>query len=133
MFPIHATEIFCMTVSISYKSVQLTDLQTLSLFNIKIVLWPSKQLFVFKTSSRHALKTSSTCLQRNNFSSSKTSCIYVLMTSSKTKSFYGEDVLRMTWRHVLQASWRHLLKTSWRHLGDKENVYWGYLYLTMAH
>ena len=47
----------------------------------------SKHLLVLKTSSRHILKTTSTRLQRNNFSSS-------------------------------------------RRLGGKQNVYWGYLYLT---
>ena len=34
---------------------------------------PSKHLLILKTSSRHVLKTSSTRLQRNNFTSSKTS------------------------------------------------------------
>ena len=38
----------------------------------------------------------------------------VLKTSWKTKNCYAEDVL----------------KTSWRHYGDKQNTYWGYLYLT---
>ena len=42
---------------------------------------------VLKTSSRHALRTSSTCLQRNNFSSSETS-----------------------WRRLAKMSWRHLAK-----------------------
>ena len=39
-------------------------------------------------------------------------------------------VLKTSWRHVLKMSWRHVLKTSWRHYGDKQNTYWGYLYLT---
>ena len=38
----------------------------------------------------------------------------VFKTSWKTKNCYAEDVL----------------KTSWRHYGDKQNTYWGYLYLT---
>ena len=62
----------------------------------------------------------------------------VLKTSWKTKNCYAEDVLKMSWRHVLKTSWRHVLKmswrhvlkTSWRHYGDKQNTYWGYLYLT---
>ena len=122
---------------------------------------PSKYLLVLKTSWRHVLKTSSTRLQRNNFTSSK--------TSWKTKNCYAEDVLKTSWRHVLKTSWRHVLKTSstrlqrnnftssktswrhvlktswrhvlkmswrhilrtsWRHYGDKQNSYWGYLYLT---
>ena len=39
-------------------------------------------------------------------------------------------VLKTSWRDVLKMSWRHVLKTSWRHYGDKQNTYWGYLYLT---
>ena len=62
----------------------------------------------------------------------------VLKTSWKTKNCYAEDVLKTSWRHVLKTSWRHVLKmswrhvlkTSWRHYGDKQNTYWGYLYLT---
>ena len=106
---------------------------------------PSKHLLVFKTSSRHVLKTSSIRLQRNNFSSSKTSWRHfarrledVLKTSWKTRNCYAEDVLKTSWRHVLEMSWRHVLKISWRHvlkmsakrLGDKQNVFWIYLYLT---
>ena len=53
----------------------------------------------------------------------KTSWRHVLKTSWK-------HVLETSWRHVLKMSWRHILKTSWRHYGDKQNTYWGYLYLT---
>ena len=45
-------------------------------------------------------------------------------------SCYAEDVLKTSWRHVLKTSWRYILKMSWRRYGDKQNVYWGYLYLT---
>ena len=102
-------------------------------------------------------KTSSTCLQRNNFTSSKTSWRHlprrhedvfktswrllgrriivtswrhILKTSwrhvLKTSWRY---VLKTSWRHVLKITWRHVLKTSWRHYGNKQNIYWGYLYL----
>ena len=62
----------------------------------------------------------------------------VLTTYWKTKNCYAEDVLKTSWRHVLKTSWRHVLKMSWRHvlkmsakrLGDKQNVFWSYLYLT---
>ena len=37
-----------------------------------------------------------------------------------------EDVLKT----FLKTSWIHVFKTSWRRLGDKQNIYWGYLYLT---
>ena len=89
--------------------------------------------------------TSSTHLQHNNFTSSKMSWRRledilqdVLKTSWKMKICYAEGVLKTSWRHVLNTSWRHVLKmswrhvwkTSWRHYGDKQNTYWGYLYLT---
>ena len=54
----------------------------------------------------------------------------VFKVSWKTKNFYAEDVLKKYWKHVLKTSWRHVLKTPSRGLGDKQNVYWGYLYLT---
>ena len=63
---------------------------------------------VLKTSSRHVLSTSSTRLQRKNFSSSKTSWM--------TKNCYGEDVLKTSWRHVFKTSWRHILQTYWRYI-----------------
>ena len=84
---------------------------------------------VLKMSSRHALKTSLTRLQCNNFLLSKTSSRRlanrswrrledilqdVLKTSWKTKNCYAEDVLKKSSRHVLKVPWRHVLKTSWR-------------------
>ena len=47
---------------------------------------------VFKTSSRHVLKTSSTRLQRNNFASSK--------TSWRRLEDLLEDVKLLRWRHL---------------------------------
>ena len=52
-------------------------------------------------------------LQRNNFSSSKTSWRHL------------EDVLE----DEKLLRWKRLQDVSWRRLGDKKNVYWGYLYL----
>ena len=112
----------------------------------------SKNLLVLKASSKR--------LQRNNFTSSKTSWRHLaktawrrfedfLKTSSKKswrplgrreivfKSPWWNilktswrHVLKMSWRHALKISWSHVLKTSWRHYGDKQNTYWEYLYLT---
>ena len=98
------------------------------------------------------LKTSSTGLQRNNFTSSKTSWTRlgdVLKTSCKTPWRHFKTISRRLWRRkivTLETSWRHALKTvwkdvlkicwryvlkkSWRHYGDKQNIYSGYLYLT---
>ena len=82
-------------------------------------------------------KTSSTRLQCNNFMSSKTSwrSLEEVIVAVKTS---WRHILKTSWRHVLKTSWRHVLKmsrrhvlkTSWRHYGDKQNTYWGYLYLT---
>ena len=88
---------------------------------MKQILDNTQQTFVglqdvFKT----CLEESSTRLQHNNFSSSR--------TSWKTKNRYAEDVT--SWKHVLMTSWRHVSKTSSRRVGGKQNVYWGYLYLT---
>ena len=68
---------------------------------------PSKHLLVLKTSSRHVLKTSSTRLQRNNFTSSKTSWTRL------------EHVLKMSCKDVLKTSSRHVLKTSLTRLQRK--------------
>ena len=70
---------------------------------------------VLKTSWRHVLKTSSTRLQRNNFTSSKTfwrRLEDVLQRRFedvlKTKNCYAEDVFKTSWKHVLKTSWGHL-------------------------
>ena len=58
-------------------------------------------MFVSKTSLRHVFKTFSRGLQRNNFSSSKTSFFVfedVFKTSWKTKNCYGEGVLKTSSR-----------------------------------
>ena len=65
-------------------------------------------------SSIHVLKTSSTRLQRNNFTSFKTSWRRfedALKTSCKT-----------SWRRLEDMSWRYLEEISWRHYGDKQNT-----------
>ena len=84
---------------------------------------------VLKKSSRHALKTSSTRPQPNDFTPSKTSWRHledVFKTSRKT-----------SWRRLgrrkivsLKTSSRRLEDMFWRRLEDKQNVYWWYLYLT---
>ena len=102
---------------------------------------------VFKTSSRLALKTLSTHLQCNNFTSSKKSWRGLenilqktswkrleddlktsFKTSWKTKNCQAEDVFKMSWRRVLKTSGRHVLKMTWRYYRDKKNSYWVYLY-----
>ena len=84
-------------------------------------IFPRKHLLVLKSSSKR--------LQRNNFPSSITSWGRL----EDVLEIGLEDVLedeKMSWRHILQTSWRYALKTSSRRLGDKQNVYWEYLYLT---
>ena len=73
----------------------------------------------FKMSSRHVLKTSSRRLQRNDFSSSKTSSrrlqeVFarrlrdIFKTSWKTKTCYAEDLWKTSLRHILKMFSRRL-------------------------
>ena len=84
----------------------------LHFFVNQAVILKTKIIYLIKPffyPSKHllVLKTSSARLQHNNFTSSKMSC-----------------------KDVLKTSWRHVLKRSWRQYGDKQNTYWGYLYIT---
>ena len=75
-----------------------------------------------KTSSRHVLKTSSTRLQQNNFTSSKTSCKDVLKTSWRRLEDLLQHVLEdeklLRWRRLEDMSWRRLKDMSWSRLED---------------
>ena len=51
-------------------------------------------------------------------------------TSWKRLEDFLEDEKLLRWRRLEGMSWRRLRDMSSRHLGDKENVYWEYLYLT---
>ena len=116
---------------------------------------PNKLLFVFNTSSANTFSSSKKSWRRLE-DVLKTSCKYVLKTSWRRLEDISQDVLKTSWgylkdvledkkllrwrslEYVLKTcledmSWRHVLKMSWRSLGDKQNVYWGYLYLTMAY
>ena len=84
---------------------------------------PSKKFVclhnVFKTSSRHVLKTSWRRLQRNNFSSSK--------TSSRRLARGLENIFKTSSRRLCETSSRSLgrrkiitLKTCWRRLQDQQ-------------
>ena len=94
---------------------------------------PSKHLLVFKTSS--------TRLQRNNFTSSKTSWrrLEDVLEDEKLLRWRRledvlktclEDVLKTCLEDVLKTYLEDVLKTSWRRLEPKQNFYWWYLYLT---
>ena len=94
----------------------------LKMFSRHVFRMSSRHVFktssrhVFKMSSRHVFKTSSRRLQRNNFSSSK--------TSSRRLARFFQDVFNTSSRCLgrqkivmLKTCWRHLqdvLKTSWR-------------------
>ena len=68
-------------------------------------------------SSRHVLKTSSTRLQLNNFTSFKMSWRRledVLKTFWRRLEDILQDVLKTSWRYVLKMSWKNILKTLWR-------------------
>ena len=74
-------------------------------------------------SSRHVLKTSSTRLQRINFSSSKTSWRR-LANVFKTSCEMSSRRLGRQKIVTLKTSWRRLEDMYWRRLGDKQDVYW---------
>ena len=76
----------------------------------KIQIPSVKTLFISKTSQKHVFKTSSGCLQRNNFSFPRR-FHDVFKTSWKMKNCYAEEVLKTSSRQVLKKTWR-LLKTS---------------------
>ena len=98
---------------------------------IRFMLLPRKHLLVLKTSStssRHVLKTSSTRVQRNNFTSSKKS--WRRLEDVLQRRF--EDVLKTPWRPLARRledvledekllRWRRLEDMSWRCL---EDMYW---------
>ena len=77
---------------------------------------------ILKTSSRHLLKTSSTRLQRNNFTSSKTSWRLVVENEKLLRWRRIEDVLKTCFEDVLKTCvidvlkgyLEDVLKTLWR-------------------
>ena len=75
---------------------------------------PSKHLLVLKTSSRHVLKTTSTRLQCNNFTSSKTSWRRledVLEDEKLLRWRRLQDVLKTCLEDVLKTCLEDVLKT----------------------
>ena len=100
-------------------------LKILKNLNISLIRQKSQQIFVglqdvLETSLRVVLRTSSTSLRRNNFTSWRRLGKQKIVT------------LKTSWIHVSKTSWTHVLKSSSRRLGDKQNVYWGHLSLTMS-
>ena len=70
--------------------------------------------YVFKTYLQDILKTS----------------LAQHVLSCKASSRHLEDVLITSWRHLARRLCKNdNLKTPWRRLGDKQNIYRGYLYL----
>ena len=114
------TKIFLKQSATEIRKIFCKKLRHSCLTAFWICFWthPSKHLFVFKTSSRHVLKTSSILLQRNNFSSPKTSCKDALKTSWRHLPRCLEDVLEdeklLCWRRLEEMSWRCLKDMSWR-------------------
>ena len=80
------------------------------------IYWPWRRL-------QHVFSVTILRLPRRLEDVLKTCCKDIWKTSRR-------HVLKTSWRYVLKTSWKHVLKTSWRHYGDKQNTYWGYLYLT---
>ena len=98
------------------------------------ICWSSIHFFK-RSSSRHHLQdvfktSSSRGLQRNNFSSSKTSWKRLGRRKIVTLNTSWRRLEDMSWRRlVLKTFSRHVFKTSSRRLQDKQNVYLKYLYL----
>ena len=86
---------------------------------------------VFKTSSRHVLKTYWRRLGRQKIVTLKTYWRRLEdMSWRRLEDMSWRRLEDMSWRHVLKMFWRHVLKMSAKLLGDKKNVFWSYLYLT---
>ena len=86
---------------------------------------PSKHLFVLKMPSRCLQDMSWRCLQ-HVFSA-------IIFRLPRRLEDILEDEKLLRWRRlqdVLKTCLEDILRTSWRHYGDKQNIYWGYLYLT---
>ena len=86
---------------------------------------PSKHLFVLKMPSRCLQDMSWRCLQ-HVFSAT-------IFRLPRRLEDILEDEKLLRWRRlqdVLKTCLEDILRTSWRHYGDKQNIYWGYLYLT---
>ena len=124
---------------LKFYRIFLNSFYDSSLNKISSIFGLSKHLLVLKTSCKYVLKTSWKTKHCYAEDVLKTSWRHVLNTSWRhVLKMSWRLVLKTSWRHVLKMSWRHALKTSWRHvlttswrcLGDKQNVYWEYLYLT---
>ena len=110
------------------QNSKLLEIEDTINFQANIYL-PSDAL---KTSSSHILKTSLSSLQRNNFSSSRTSSRHlqdVFKASWKRRIYLAQDVFKTYSTLVFKMSSTHVLKTSLRHLGDQNNVYLERIYI----
>ena len=85
----------------------------------------------FWTTFKHVLvlKTSSTRLQHNNFSSSNTSWKRLEDVSQRRKIVSLKTSWRrledISWKRLEDLSWRRLEDMSWRPYREKQNTYWG--------
>ena len=111
-------------MSVEWKVLQLKDL-TYAIsapgYVTTNICWSSRLLG--DVLSRRVLKTSSKRLQRNNFLSSKTSWRRLEGVLQVGRRLERRKIV------TLKTSWRRLEGMSWARLGDKQNVYWEYLYL----
>ena len=85
-------------------NIDLLDTHLDLLFPDKYTNIPSKYFVclqnIFNTSSRHVFKTSSRLVQRNNFTSSKTSSRRLCKMSSRCLQDVLEDVKLLRWRRL---------------------------------
>ena len=114
---------YYLTIGNNQIIISSTVVNTFSEFRL-INCLPSKRLLVWKTSSPR--------LQRNNFTSSKTSWRHLVRRLGRRKIV----TLKTSWRHLENMSWRRLADMSWRRLEDMswrclEDISWRRLEDTM--
>ena len=96
---------YYLTIGNNQIIISSTVVNTFSEFRL-INCLPSKRLLVWKTSSPR--------LQRNNFTSSKTSWRHLVRCLGRRKIV----MLKTSWRRLEDMSWRCLEDISWRRLED---------------
>ena len=130
-----------------FRIIYLSKIQAYQSYNCQWVIYPASITGITQRTFvglQDVLR-----LQRDNFSSSKTSSwrrraniswrrlVDALQTCLKTswrRLGWRKIVTRKTsWRSLEDMSWAHLKDISWRRLGGTQNVYWRYLYLTKAY
>ena len=114
-FALELSDIDLWSIDLLHTHLDLLDTDIPSKYFVSLhSVFKTSSRYVFKTSSRHVFKTSSRRLQRNNFSSSKTSC------KRTSKRLYKTSSRRLGRPKIvtLKTCWRRRQDMSWRRLQD---------------